>query len=196
MNSKNLADYELLAQKGELKILSLSDCPTSNDNKFFYKNVADKKIAVDVTHSDNMWIQFHKKIKSSFLLTTAEKDGDSYFILGNGSFLEKGGKYYLELVSKDVCIDFSSNNRAYKIFFLDEENKRYAVDFESVSLELPNDDVHVLCVDFGTSSTSAGTWSDTNENPELVEFDDVTDSQHMTTNYLFPTTVYIRKSRR
>ena len=177
-----------------LKILKSSDFEASTGNKFFYKNCAGEKIAVDVTHTDNIWLKFNDKIKiqNLFILTSFDEKDEKYKPLAYGKFREINNKYFLELTSKNIHIDFNSNNIAYKIIFLEDDGERCAANFEAISEELPNDDEHVLCVDFGTSNTSVGTWDEFGHGFNLVAFDDILDSDKIRYSNLLPTVAYIQ----
>ena len=194
MIENDLDRYKILTKSGKLIILKPSEYQTSTNNKFYYKITNDEKLAVDVTHTDNIWLQFNKEIKDLFVLCRIDVDNEKFETLAYGTFLKKDGKYYLELSSKNNHIDFSSNNRAYKIIFFDENDERYAVDFEASCEEMPDDEEHVLCIDFGTSNTSVGTWDELRKDNKiiLVDFDDFTVSNSLKISNLLPTVAYIQ----
>lgn len=95
--------------------------------------------------------------------------------------------------SKDIDYDSIKKNRSHEIILFPAEEKEqvfYAVTCELGFREMEETN-RILCIDFGTSNTTAGSYGilDEQENqPEIVEFPDGTG---MTTRRMIPTLVYI-----
>lgn len=194
--------FDKLIELNEIEILKpLEYNDVSRDKKFSYINSKDGKKLVDVTITDDIWLTFYKKEVCTKLFFLTEKNNDKPGkLVGYGQFITKkdnntdNNKYYLEILEENSSIDFSKNNRAYMIVFSNYNQARwYATSIDIVSNELEKDEIRVLCIDFGTSNTSVGTWIDyKNPEPKLVEFEDITDSNNLKISFLLPSTVYIQ----
>lgn len=95
--------------------------------------------------------------------------------------------------SKDIDYDAIARNRKHEIIlFPEDENLKvfYAVECELAFRKL-EEAKRTLCIDFGTSNTTAGSYGILDEQknqPEFVEFPDVTGGS---TSRMIPTLVYV-----
>ena len=95
--------------------------------------------------------------------------------------------------AKDIDYDSIQKNRKHEIILFPEDkddNAFYAVDCE-IGFRKLEDAKRTLCIDFGTSNTTAGSYGILDEQanqPEFVEFPDVTCG---TTKRMLPTLVYV-----
>lgn len=114
-----------------------------------------------------------------------------------GSFIYKMGeydaysRYYLEAYSKNI--DFSSIRKAgskYKLFWVNNKKNHYYSGSICLSLKTVETSDKTLCIDFGTSNTTAGIYTD--KGIHTVKFQNVTVPEHEFSN-LCPTIVYINK---
>ena len=167
----------------------------SPDNTVYYTDANGASKGVDITQADDIWLQFKGKVNPRFcVLASAENNMISKEIAIWGSFLpDHDEKYYLEASSANIRVDFKSTNYAYYLVFANETLTRfYAIRMDILSKALPTDQ-HWLCIDFGTSNTTVGTWKkDREKNPthEIVAFDDVTTAEKKP-NCLMPTIAYV-----
>ncbi|WP_028515164.1 hypothetical protein [Ruminococcus flavefaciens] len=163
----------------------------SSDNKVYYTDSNGISKGVDITQADDIWLQFTGKINSNFyMIVPAENNIVSKELAIYGTFLpDNHGTYYLEAASANIRVDFKSTNYAYYLVFANETLTRfYAIRMDFFSKVLPTD-YHWLCIDFGTSNTTVGTWKE-DQTHEIVAFDDVT-SADKNPNCLMPTIAYI-----
>ncbi|MDO5296529.1 MAG: hypothetical protein Q4F00_07860 [bacterium] len=99
------------------------------------------------------------------------------------------------LVFAAADIDYASiaKNRSHEIILFPAsatENKFYAVECSLILRKLEVSE-RTLCIDFGTSNTTAGSYGVLNEGenkPEIVEFPDI---DGIATQQMFPTLVYV-----
>ena len=99
----------------------------------------------------------------------------------------------LVFTDKDIDYEAIQKNRKHEIILFPEDEKDkafYAVDCE-LSFRKLEEAKRTLCIDFGTSNTTAGSYGilDEQENqPEIVEFPDATG---IATQKMLPTLVYV-----
>ena len=163
----------------------------SPDNIVYHTDANGISKGVDITQSDDIWLQFVGKVNPGFyMIVSAENDVLSKDIAVLGNFLtDHRGTYYLEATSKNIRIDFKSTNYAFYLVFANETLTRfYAIRIDLLSKSLPTDH-RWLCIDFGTSNTTVGTWKE-DQTHEIVAFDDVT-SADKKPNCLMPTMAYV-----
>lgn len=166
----------------------------SSENNIYF---TAQNTAVDITQTDNIWFKFCSEINTDFFIIAENNNGEAGKQLALGSFLkneEHDGQYFLEIESNNNKITFPNSIRSYFLVFSDVTITRiYAVEITMKSNELPTDDTNYLCIDFGTSNTTAGTWKDDNGKKiiELVKFDDVT-RKDKKTSYLYPSIAYVK----
>ena len=164
---------------------------SSPDNIVYHTDANGISKGVDITQADNIWLLFKGKVNPDFyMVVSAEDNVISKEIAIWGSFLpDHHGMYYLEAASSDIRMNFQSTNYAYYLVFANETLTRfYAISMDFKSKVLPVDH-HWLCIDFGTSNTTVGTWKD-DKTHEIVAFDDVT-STDKKPNSLMPTIAYV-----
>ena len=130
---------------------------------------------------------------SKMLLVSEE--GNTVLAMGYLVPDEKKNKNYSIVLSDKKCIDykaFDGVNRA-RIIIYTKEGKIYS---RLVELEYKPFDAsdRPLCIDFGTSNTSAGTYGikdNQKDDAEIVRFIDVTVTPNYTNAVLLPTIVYV-----
>ena len=144
-------------------------------------------MGVAITKSDGIWIDPPIQVNRDFFIVVPSGSPDPVIW---GCFSEEG-KYYLCADSDDVKIDASNKNTNYKIIFANEEFTRFfSKNIKISSKQLPDVD-EVLCIDFGSSNTTAGTWIRTENGvePELVNFDNLITGKE---SKFLPTIVYLK----
>lgn len=163
----------------------------SPDNIVYHTEAHGSSKGVDITQADDIWLQFKGKVNTGFyMMVSAENNVISKEIAIWGTFLaDHHGTYYLEAISSNIRMDFQSTNYAYYLVFANETLTRfYAIRMDIFTKVLPTDR-HWLCIDFGTSNTTVGTWKEEQKH-EIVAFDDVT-SADKKPNCLMPTIAYV-----
>lgn len=163
----------------------------SPDNTVYHTDANGFSKGVDITQADDIWLQFTGRVNPRFyMLVSAENEVISKEIAIWGSFLpDHHGTFFLEATSANIRVNFQSTNYAYYLVFANETLTRfYAIRMDLFSKALSTDS-HWLCIDFGTSNTTVGTWKD-DQTHEIVAFDDVTSSDKKP-NCLMPTIAYV-----
>lgn len=163
----------------------------SPDNIVYHTDANGGVKGVDITQADDIWLQFTGKVNPGFyMMVSAENNTLSKEVAILGNFLtDHHGTYYLEATSENIRVDFQSTNYAYYLVFANETLTRfYAIRMDLLSKSLPTD-YHWLCIDFGTSNTTVGTWKE-DQTHEIVAFDDVTVADKKP-NSLMPTMAYV-----
>ena len=167
----------------------------SSENKIYF---TAKKTAVDITQTDNIWLKFCTELNPAFFIIAENNNETAGEALALGSFLkdeEHDDQYFLDVESGNNNIKPNSKKSYFLLFSDITINRMYAVEITLISSELSSDNTNYLCIDFGTSNTTAGTWKDDNGKKiiELVKFDDVT-KENKKTSYLYPSIAYIKKA--
>ena len=148
---------------------------------------------VDVTKADNIWLRISEEINDDLYMIITTEDDLPATVVMFGSFLKENGTYYLEAKGQNIFLDFSSSNLLYYLVFSNKDRtKHYAVEITIQTEKLATDDYY-LCIDFGTSNTTAGTWQKDTQEPTLVEFDDVSEPGKPN-SYLLPTIAYVESA--
>ncbi|EXM40280.1 hypothetical protein RASY3_09285 [Ruminococcus albus SY3] len=184
--------YQSMINDGSVKILDSDEFPydLSEPNTVYHTS---QNSGVDVTKADNIWLRFSEEISVDLYMLVASENGLSGKVVMFGSFLNENGMYYLEAKRQNIHLDFTSNNLSYYLVFDNKEHtKHYAVEITIQTEELATDDYY-LCIDFGTSNTTAGTWRKDTQEPELVQFDDVSETGKPN-SYLLPTIAYVESA--
>ena len=164
-------------------------CDVRRDNKVYFTNGFGKRTGVAITRSDEIWILPPLSLNTEFFMVISLHTGKP-IIWGN--FIREKDHYYLAALSKNIRVDIQETNINYKIIFANETFTRFfSKDIKINITSLPIVD-EVLCIDFGTSNTTAGTWIRTEygPKPELVKFDDITNPAKES-SYFLPTIVYL-----
>ncbi len=163
------------------------NCDVRMENNVYFTNRFGKSTGVAITKSDGIWIAPPIQVNRDFFIVVPSGSPDPVIW---GCFSEEG-KYYLCADSDDVKIDASNKNTNYKIIFANEEFTRFfSKNIKISSKQLPDVD-EVLCIDFGSSNTTAGTWIRTENGvePELVNFDNLITGEE---SKFLPTIVYLK----
>ena len=184
--------YQQMISDGSLKMLDADETPydLSEPNTVYHTS---HNSGVDVTKADNIWLRFSEAISPDLYMLVASDNGLSGTVVMFGSFLSENGMHYLEAKSQNIRLDFSSNNLSYYLIFDNKDHsKHYAVEISIQTEELATDDYY-LCIDFGTSNTTAGTWLKETQEPELVTFEDVSDASKPS-SFLLPTIAYVESA--
>ncbi len=184
--------YQSMINDGSIKILDSDEFPydLSEPNTVYHTS---QNSGVDVTKADNIWLRFSEEISVDLYMLVASENGLSGKVVMFGSFLNENGMYFLEAKRKNIRLDFSSNNLSYFLVFDNKKHtKHYAVEITIQTKELATDDYY-LCIDFGTSNTTAGTWRKETQEPEMVQFDDVSEAGKPN-SYLLPTIAYVESA--
>ncbi|WP_028515167.1 hypothetical protein [Ruminococcus flavefaciens] len=184
--------YQQLILEGTIEMLDPDETPydLSEPNTVYHTS---QNKGVDVTKADNIWLRFSEEISTDIYMLVASDNELHGTVIMFGSFLSENGMYYLEAKAQNIRLDFSSNNLAYYLIF-DNKNhtKHYAVEISIQTEELATDDYY-LCIDFGTSNTTAGTWLKETQEAELVTFEDVSDASKPS-SFLLPTIAYVESA--
>lgn len=184
--------YKSMIDNGSIMVIDSDKMPydLSEPNTVYHTS---QNKGVDVTKADNIWLRFSEEISTDIYMLVSSDNELHGTVVMFGSFLSENGMYYLEAKAQNIRLDFSSNNLAYYLIF-DNKNhsKHYAVEISIQTEELATDDYY-LCIDFGTSNTTAGTWRKETQEPELVQFDDVSEAGKPNT-YLLPTIAYVESA--
>ena len=184
--------YQQMINDGSLKMLDSDETPydLSEPNTVYHTS---QNSGVDVTKADNIWLRFSEEISVDLYMLVASENGLPGKVVMFGSLLKENGMYYLEAKRQNIRLDFSSNNLSYYLVFDNKSHtKHYAVEITIQTEELATDDYY-LCIDFGTSNTTAGTWRKDTQEPELVQFDDVSENGKPN-SFLLPTIAYVENA--
>lgn len=184
--------YSKLSENGCIEVIpqEAGVFNPSSDNVVYR---TENSQGVDITQTDNIWLQFSAKVNKNFCMLVSAEDGAlSGDISVFGSFLpNEQGTYYIEASSHNIRLNFDSTNYAYHLIFANEKLTRfYAVEMDIFTKVLPLDE-HWLCIDFGTSNTTVGTWKD-DRTHKLVAFDDCT-TESKQPSFLLPSIAYVQK---
>lgn len=158
-------------------------------------NVADLKITdqISVREQDEVFLRFEADApdithsKAALYNTHAQKTVAVGYLAG------KKQAPRLVFLAKDIDYETIRKNKKHEIIFFPTDEKAdvfYAVerDLELQELETTK---RTLCIDFGTSNTTAGSYGIRDEQanePEIVEFPDV---DGITVRQMIPTLVYV-----
>ncbi len=150
-----------------------------------------------ITQQDKVQLILYKKritLDLSKILFVAEK-GNKVLAMGHLVQDEKDAKTYSVVLPDKECIDyqaFKNVNRA-RIILYTKDKKIFSreVEIEYKPFEVTD---RPLCIDFGTSNTSAGSYGikdDKKDEAEIVHFIDVTVTPNNTEAVFLPTIVYV-----
>lgn len=160
-------------------------------NAVYYRENAEGRQAVDIMATDGIFLVSRFSLKEDFLLLVEKKNGAPDEPVAPGKLvrkqIQKNGRsyerYYLEIPGKLFRHVYAGDY--FLIVASDDGLELYAKEIRLNAIELPRTN-SVLCVDFGTSNTTAGTYN--GQRVEIVKF--VTETQEE--SCLLPTLVYIR----
>lgn len=178
--------YEEIYTDDRIEVLE-ENCDVCRESNVYFTNSFGKSTGVAITKSDKIWIAPPIQVNTDFFIVVSSESHNPVIW---GHFSEEK-EYYLCADSDDVKIDASNTNTNYKIIFANKEFTRFfSRDIKIFSEPLPVVD-EVLCIDFGSSNTTAGTWVRTENGvePELVNFDDLITGKE---SKFLPTIVYLK----
>lgn len=181
--------YNEIHKNNKIEFLN-ENCDVTRNIEIYFTDSFGKNTGVAITKSDKIWITPPLQLNPDFyMIVTARENRPVVW----GNFLEDKRYYYLNALSENVRVNASDTNTNYKIIFANNEFTRFfSKDIKIFVKTLPVKD-EVLCIDFGTSNTTAGTWFRTENGiePKIVEFDDLTKPNRESSPFL-PTIVYLK----
>ena len=171
--------------------IGITEAQSSPD--IYYGTSIDNKVSegAGISSGDDIKITVNIKndnIASDFMMLI--NDEGQLAVLG--SFLESvtPHRYYIEASEDNIASDcLKPHSSIYTLIFSNQAHTRFfsgTIRITCVQLEKSD---KVLCVDFGTSNTTAGIYTD--EGIRTVNFVDVTNASHPSSN-LCPTLVYVK----
>ncbi len=166
-----------------------------NYESIYFDSSVNNKICkgTDITTNDNieLTIEFNKEDKLNTGICLVVNSNDKVVILGSLINSANSNQYLLEARSENVDFDsMLESSMYYKVVVFNKNSTAFyacRIDLDVANMK----DVNLtLCIDFGTSNTTAGTY--TNDGIKIVNYTDVTNEWH-SRSCLCPTLVYVNK---
>lgn len=163
---------------------------------------------IPVEYQDNFCVQYQPGFYEGLVVILK---GSENTVVAAGSLQQEKNKYHIILDRDNIDYDAFGSNKKYRLGLFKENEvqvlkkeklqKSDAIEFAgsistvSCTIDYKPMDIsnNALCIDFGTSNTSAGSYGIINPEQndiELVSFTDVT-SPEMKESKLYPTMVYV-----
>lgn len=160
-----------------------------------------------ITYKDEFLIETKMKFYEGLILIVNSEDE----LVAKGNLIKSNQGYYITVLSKDIMYNKLIENTRYNVIFFDEKAKSY-LESNKTSYEICKGEYDVykescriiykemdktskpLCIDFGTSNTTLGSYGilDEIENEiELVEFINYANDSYEKTS-VYPTLVYVK----
>jgi hypothetical protein len=183
---ENLKDFE-----GVKKYYSELKKEIKNGDETAYEVPKEIKIysGLEITKKDKYCFRPPSKLLKETVMVSNNNDEFCGFFTAEED-KTKAGTYYLTSKDGDIKTQLLKNcgEMYLHIIFDDENNERIEKVGVSVSIEGVVESDSELCIDFGTSNTTAGTYNE--DGPiEIVEFENKYENSY---SKLFPTVVYVK----
>lgn len=149
-----------------------------------------------ITQQDEVQINIYKKGLSVDVskMLVIEEEGNQVMALGH--LIQISEEDFWVIMDDKKCIDYNKFKESGQVRFViyDKSGKAYSrivdMDFKPFAIETERP----LCIDFGTSNTTVGSYGIKDrqmDKPEIVHFIDVTVTPNNTKAVLLPTVVYV-----
>ena len=172
--------------------------PYSTDESIYYFDTSTQNKVyedTDISVNDHIWLRVTLNGQTpNESLCLIINDQDEVVIRGRLVREGSDGKFYLEAETRNI--DFYTMRRSSVLYRVVLANKELTAFYSSkirLSLGERRMSTRVLCIDFGTSNTTCGTYTDDGE-IKIVNFTDTTSSQARL-SALCPTLVYVSRIR-
>jgi|GEM_PF-165303 len=142
----NIEEYQNKLIKGEISTFKEENNIKTKAEMYIYKGI-------DINHKDNYTISTDLKIKPYAYLVNGEKNVCGLFELKQ--YDKKSNEYYLIASKENLKFDNIDNKNYYLHLFDDKLKYKTEVNIKVEDLKETNS---ILCIDFGTSNTTAGCY--------------------------------------